>query len=92
MLLPTDLKKLREYLVQEGEKSAQELIADNKCVQSYRTLIEVTYCRVMLLCHKRPGELQRITVDGYNEAGVNGTYEEFDKCVSPTEAILCEKF
>lgn len=52
----------------------------------YITLLETIFCRVKLLNRRRPGELQRLTLDAYQNCDTNAqNYEEFSKAVSPSE-------
>ncbi|KAJ8939196.1 hypothetical protein NQ318_019437 [Aromia moschata] len=67
-------------------------ISDFNDRDAYKTLQQTVYCRIMLLCRKRPGELARLTVDLYNEGKEAQTYEEFENKIRPSERILMRKF
>lgn len=91
--LASDLKILRDYLISEGEKAATTLKKNPTCNKSFKTLVETVYCRVMLLCRKRPGELQRLTVNLYKDTGSTlNSYEEFENTLTPIEAILLKTY
>lgn len=89
-----NLKVLREYLLDKGNKAADNLSESVGLVGDYRTLLETIYCRIILLNRRRPGEVQRLLVTTYekNSINQNQTYEEFAEAVSPTEKILMGRF
>lgn len=75
--LASDIKLLRDYLGTEGDKAAKRLEDNETDEEAFRSLVETTFCRVLLLCRKRPGELQRITTEAYNQNTTTESYEEF---------------
>lgn len=91
--LAADLKILREYLITKGGKATKALSNNPNCTQAFEELTKSVYCRLLLLNRKRPGELQGLTVEAYNQSNhASNTYEEFEKSVSATEKILLRKF
>ncbi|KAL1509958.1 hypothetical protein ABEB36_004622 [Hypothenemus hampei] len=80
--LAGDLKLLKDYLIKKAEKAVTSLQNCND-IKQYQILLETIFCRLMLLNRRRPGELQRITLD---------KNEEFSEVVSPSEKILLKKF
>ncbi|XP_039282044.1 uncharacterized protein LOC120350893 [Nilaparvata lugens] len=90
--LASDLKKFRDYLIAKGDKAVEMLEIDSNNKLAYKTLSEVIYCRVMLLCRKRVGELQRLTVELYQSVKIDSSYEEFEDVIKPSERILLQKF
>lgn len=91
--LAADLKILREYLITKWEKATETLSNNPNCTQAFEELTKSVLCRLLLLNRKRPGELQRLTVEAYNQSNhSSNTYEEFEKSVSATEKILLRKF
>jgi integrase len=90
--LASDIKQFRDYLIAKGNKAAELLKHDSNDRAAYKTLCEVLYCRVILLCRKRVGELQRLTVELYQSIKQNQTYEEFEDVINPSEKILLKKF
>lgn len=90
----SDIKLLKEYLCAKGNEAASKLdIAPDE--PSFKILTETIYCRVILLNRKRPGELQRMLLNTYEESmkNVNNqNYEEFSEAVSATENILMKHF
>lgn len=64
--LAADLKILREYLITKGEKATETLTNNPNCTQAFEALTKYVYCQLLLLNRKRPGELQRLTVQAYN--------------------------
>lgn len=89
--LATDLKKFKNYLVEKGKEAFSQLTNDNTNSLAFKELTENVYCRVLLLCRKRPGELSRLPVKLYLKVGNKETYEEFSKALNPTEVILMKK-
>uniref|UniRef100_A0A8D9E1H0 Uncharacterized protein n=1 Tax=Cacopsylla melanoneura TaxID=428564 RepID=A0A8D9E1H0_9HEMI len=90
--LATDLKIFKDYMTKKGRSSVENLERDPHDKKSYTDLVEVIYCKVLLLNRKRPGELQRLQLHMYNKAEIQTNYEEFSDTVSPTEKILMKKF
>ncbi|KAJ8958234.1 hypothetical protein NQ318_017377 [Aromia moschata] len=90
--LASDLKKFKDYLKTTANSAAAKLQSDCNDRDAYKTLQQTVYCRIMLLCRKRPGELARLTVDLYNEGKEAQTYEEFENKIRPSERILMRKF
>lgn len=58
--LSSDLKILRDYLLESATKAVERLQITNKDVSAYNILVDTIYCRVILLNRKHPGELQRM--------------------------------
>lgn len=91
--LACDLKLLRDFLISKAN-SAIESLNNNGGVSHYKELLETVFCRVLLLNRRRPGELQRLSLDIYllsNNTNSDSTYEEFSEVVSPTEKILLSR-
>lgn len=87
--LASDLKKLKEYLIETANESISKLSNNKNDKQSYSVLTETVYCRVLLLNRKRPGELQRMLLDTYFKSDKTPKcYEEFSNVITPTEKIL----
>lgn len=90
--LASDLKIMKDYLAQCAQKSAAKLQSMSTDITAYNNLVEVTYCQVLLLNRKRPGELQRMQLHIYLNCGNSqGQYEEFEKIISPLERVLLSK-
>ncbi|KAL1488739.1 hypothetical protein ABEB36_014538 [Hypothenemus hampei] len=89
--LASDLKLLKDFLITKAEKAVSSL-QNSDSIQQYKILLESVFCRVMLLNRRRPGELQRITLNRYEKIDNSNTYEEFNEVVSPSEKILLQKF
>lgn len=86
--LASDLKLLKQYLLNVAEKSLKNLKEGNS-PSAYNTLMESVYCRVILLNRKRSGELERMFLQTYqNTCTEKREYEEFNEVVSSTEQIL----
>ncbi|CAG9825705.1 unnamed protein product [Phaedon cochleariae] len=91
--LATDLKHLKDFLIKTANSAAEALSNGNKDRNSYVTLLETVFCRVMLLNRRRPGELQRLLLEIYENSGnISQNYEEFTEAVTPSEKILMQKF
>lgn len=93
--LASDLKLLKDCLIQKAESALSDLKKNNHDAKAYNTLLETVYCRILLLNRRRPGELQRLFTSTYMSAMQNQssqTYEEFSEAVSETEKILITKF
>ncbi|CAH0563178.1 unnamed protein product [Brassicogethes aeneus] len=57
--LASDLRLFRNYLLKKASQAQQELKLNPNNEKAYKLLLEVVYCRSMLLNRKRGGELQR---------------------------------
>lgn len=90
--LAGDLKLLKDFLTAKANATVAELHRNNDNIEQYRVLQEVTYCRVILLNRRRPGELQRLPVHIYQKSEHNTSYEEFGDVISPCEKVLLRKF
>ncbi|CAH1986997.1 unnamed protein product [Acanthoscelides obtectus] len=94
--LASDLKLLKEFLITTANSAATALQNDGDGdVSQYVLLLESIFCRVILLNRRRPGELQRLTLDNYQileKSDSSSNYEEFSEVVSPTEQILLKRF
>ncbi|KAG5863593.1 hypothetical protein JTB14_005010 [Gonioctena quinquepunctata] len=93
--LATDLKLLKECLLNKANAALSKLEENSHDQQSYITLLETIYCRLLLLNRRRPGELQRLFLETYKSAILNRNsqaYEEFSEAISETEKILMNKF
>ncbi|XP_039296837.1 uncharacterized protein LOC111054622 isoform X12 [Nilaparvata lugens] len=90
--LASDLKKFRDYLIDKGDEAVETLKIDSNNKLAYKTLSEVLYCRVVLLCRRRVGELERLTVELYQSVRIDSCYEEFEDVIKPSERILLQKF
>uniref|UniRef100_A0A6P7GZ10 Uncharacterized protein LOC114344736 n=1 Tax=Diabrotica virgifera virgifera TaxID=50390 RepID=A0A6P7GZ10_DIAVI len=91
--LASDLKLLKENLITKATSAVAALDADSNDTDSYTILLETIFCRVMLLNRRRPGELQRLTLDIYENVKENkSNYEEFFEVISPSERILLNRF
>lgn len=55
-------------------------------------MIESIYCKVLVLNRRRPGELQRVSLDAYVTGQVQYNYEEFSSAITPAEQILMKTF
>lgn len=92
--LAADLKLFKDYLCGMSKQSSDNLTqSEGKAnVKAFNNLVETTYCRVLLLNRRRPGELQRLKLNDYNDHGNDSNkYEEFDKILTTTEKILVDK-
>ncbi|CAG4939638.1 unnamed protein product [Colias eurytheme] len=92
--LAADLKLFKDYLCAISKQSSDNLTqSEGKTnVEAFNNLVESTYCRVLLLNRRRPGELQRLKLNDYNDHGNDSNkYEEFDKILTSTEKILVDK-
>ncbi|XP_074035983.1 uncharacterized protein [Leptinotarsa decemlineata] len=90
----SDIKLLKEYLVMKGNEAVCKLV-DEPDEPYYKILMETVYCRIILLNRKRPGKLQRMMLDTYENSLTNvnnQNYEEFSEAISPTENILMKHF
>lgn len=90
--LARDIKLLKDYLTKDGAEAANKLKNNNANVKAYRDLLELVYCRVLLLNRKRPGELERLLLATYDQAKTRESYEEFGDALSPTEKVLASRF
>lgn len=91
--LANDLKQLNEYLNSKAESAVQNLLINGEDKESYIILLETTFCRVLILNRRRPGELQRLYLHTYKSLLENRQqYEEFSSVVSPSEQILLKRF
>ncbi|CAH0563122.1 unnamed protein product [Brassicogethes aeneus] len=89
--LASDIKLLKDALVAKAKQAVEGLHADVN-VKDFINLLETIYCRLILLNRRRPGELQRLSLDLYEQAEINHKYEEFEDIISPSERILIQKF
>ncbi|CAG9840814.1 unnamed protein product [Diabrotica balteata] len=94
MLIPlaSDLNLLKNYFVRRANESCDKLQKNNNDINSYMFLLETIYCRLILLNRRRPGELERMTIQSYISAKDNQCYEEFSEAISETERILMKSF
>uniref|UniRef100_A0A0A9WNV2 Uncharacterized protein n=2 Tax=Lygus hesperus TaxID=30085 RepID=A0A0A9WNV2_LYGHE len=90
--LANDLYRFKQYLITLANVSVSALEYDDRNSEAYRNLLQSAYCRVMLLCRKRCGELSRLTVELYKKSGDRETYEEFADAIRPSEMLLVRKF
>ncbi|XP_050516234.1 uncharacterized protein LOC126891100 [Diabrotica virgifera virgifera] len=91
--LANDLKIMKDFLIDLSKKAAAELQVNTNKVSAYNTLLETSYCQVLLLNRRRPGELQRMKLDTYLSCtNDKSTYEEFSLITSPSEQILLKTF
>lgn len=89
-----DLKLFKDYLRGTSKQSSDSLTQSEgeTNVEAFNNLVESTYCRVLLLNRRQPGELQRLKLSDYNNHGNDSnTYEEFDKVLTSTEKTLIIK-
>lgn len=92
--LASDLKLLKNCLLQQAVKAVSQF-NEKKDPKSYLTLLETIYCRLVLLNRRRPGELQRLSLNIFQSSIQNKNtqnYEEFSEAISETEKILMNKF
>lgn len=54
--------------------------------------MESIYCKVLVLSRRRPGELQRVSLDAYVTGQVQNNYEKFSSAITPAEQILMKTF
>jgi hypothetical protein len=71
--LASDLKLLREHLIEVSETASKQLTgasssSSSSNVSAYNKLVESVYCRVILLNRKRSSELQRMLLHTYQSA------------------------
>ncbi|CAG9829822.1 unnamed protein product [Diabrotica balteata] len=93
--LASDLKLLKNYLIEKSKIAVLKLLESNDDEDAYLTLLNTVYCRLMLLNRRRPGELQRLLVQTYISALQNENpqgYEEFSEAISDTEKFLMNNF
>lgn len=93
--LASDLKLLKEYLVSKAKTAFAKLQECHTDIQAYVTLLETVYCRLVLLNRRRPGELQRLSLQMYISASKienSQGYQEFSEALSETEKILTKSF
>ncbi|KAG5884923.1 hypothetical protein JTB14_001881 [Gonioctena quinquepunctata] len=90
--LASDIKLFRCYLIEKANSALEELKTNPKSEKAYKLLLEVSYCRSMLLNRKRGGELQRLPLHLYQNVPEHQSYEEFNDAISQTEKILMKKF
>ncbi|XP_044752036.1 uncharacterized protein LOC123311961 [Coccinella septempunctata] len=92
--LAGDLKLLKNCLLKKAEEAILNLNT-NKDAKSYLNLLETIYCRLVLLNRRRPGELQRLSLETFRTAMQNNNsqhYEEFSEAISESEKLLMNKF
>ncbi|KAL1510052.1 hypothetical protein ABEB36_004708 [Hypothenemus hampei] len=91
--LASDLKLLKEFLCLKANDAVNKLQVESD-LTSYKILLEIVYCRVLILNRRRPGELQRLPLHIYESCtnGEKNNYEEFSDIVTPSEKILLKKF
>lgn len=68
-----DLKLFRSYLLEKANVAQQEL--GTNLNNKKKLLLKVTYCRAMLLNRKLGGELQRITLQLYQNSPMHQSCE-----------------
>lgn len=87
--LASDLRMLKNFVTEKGDQAAKQLEENQENDSAFKTLVNSAYCRVLVHCRKRPGELQRMKVTDYQTSltGEN-TYEEFKNCISHSESVL----
>ncbi|XP_074033515.1 uncharacterized protein [Leptinotarsa decemlineata] len=92
--LAEDLIVLKKYLIEKANTAINILKTDPNDKEAFGLLLETIYCRIILLNRKRPGELQRLSVQTYliSDSKSSDNYEEFDPIISPTEKILLKTF
>ncbi|KAJ8965478.1 hypothetical protein NQ314_004103 [Rhamnusium bicolor] len=91
--LAGDLRLLKESLISKAKAAVAALTENKNNKDQYIILLETIYCRIILLNRRRPGELQRLSLDIYEKSdGKESNYEEFSQVISPTERILLKKF
>lgn len=90
--LASDLKIFKNFLIKESDSAANAVLADKMSIPKYSKLLELIFCRVLLLNRRRPGELQRVLLDTYRTADMQTNYEEFQDAITPSEKILMSKF
>ncbi|KAK4887045.1 hypothetical protein RN001_003316 [Aquatica leii] len=86
-----DLQKMKIYLDNLISESKLKLEENNKDETAYKSLIEATYCSLLLFNKKRVGELQRLLLDTYEKHLNTSSSKEFEKFLSPSEKILLKK-
>ncbi|XP_074026283.1 uncharacterized protein isoform X1 [Leptinotarsa decemlineata] len=90
--LASDLKVLKQYLIDSAKRATEKLNTNNLDAIAYNLLVETIYCRVLLLNRRRPGELQRMLLQTYLTCGnENGHYEEFESIITVSERLLLKK-
>lgn len=95
MPLATDLKLLKDCLINKANVSITKLQKDGNNEKAYTSLLETIYCRLLLLNRRRPGELQRLFIKTYISAMENKNiqgYQEFSEAISDVEKVLMNNF
>lgn len=66
--IAANLMTLKNFLLIEGSMAKKELQKDEKNDKAFDLLSETVYCRLLLLNWRRPGELQRLTLNSFLQA------------------------
>ncbi|KAK4880558.1 hypothetical protein RN001_008704 [Aquatica leii] len=86
--LTKDIKKFDTYL-RDVMRNTVEKIKDNReDSQSFKILMEVVFCSLMIFNKRRVGELQRMTLDAYLKSYENISSSEFEKALTNSEKIM----
>lgn len=92
--LASDIKILKDYLHNVSNNIRCLIETGNNNFKLYTDLLEVVYCKILLLNRRRPGELQRIRLHDYLTSidHEEGQYEEFNRALNPAERVLIKSF
>lgn len=91
MPVAEDIYKMKMYLDELLLNAKIKLSQNNKDEDAYKTIIEGSYCSLLLFNKRRVGELQRILLNTYLNVQKNEPSGDFEKLLSPTEKILIKK-
>ncbi|XP_074037276.1 uncharacterized protein isoform X1 [Leptinotarsa decemlineata] len=88
--LTTDLRKLRDYLEANAQKSYEELSRDENNQYAYKSLKEILYTQIILMNRRRPAEVSQIKLHTYRSINLDlqEKENEFESILTETEKIL----
>lgn len=63
--LANNLRLLKDFLISKANDALSAFQKNPTDEKAYRILMETIYCRIILLNRRRPGELQRLSLNAY---------------------------
>ncbi|KAF5282708.1 hypothetical protein FQR65_LT02705 [Abscondita terminalis] len=96
ILLPSlvsDLKLLRQYLFHSADIAILNLRTNKEDKQSYVTLMETIFCRIVLLNKGRSEDLQELPLNIWDQLkNPSENYEKFSETLSVSQKALWKRF
>lgn len=90
--LTSDIKIIREHIVNVEIESYRKLKINTNNMQAYRDLQESILAQIVLLNRRRSGEVQRILLETYNNSPSEILQKEVIQALSPVELELTKNF